>query len=198
MKRGLPKLNGFGHGFTLHSGRLRCGDKTNTKYPDRRISQSMPFVDNRVAEIQRLTNPSSWQHVSTKNDPADLVSRGVSPKNIINSQFVYKIQVKIAICLKSNTSSGRLEIRRGSGSIVNDISEKDQIISGSDIIYNRTHSISFLHFKWIHIGIINNDRRTVERQKGERKSGDRRMNGGDKRTETRRRGVIRKFVSPNK
>ncbi|KAJ8935725.1 hypothetical protein NQ318_010575 [Aromia moschata] len=45
------------------------------------------------------------------------------------------------------------------------------------------------------------DKRTVKRQKGERKSGDRRTNGDDrrtndddKRTETRRRGVIRKFI----
>ncbi|KAJ8936915.1 hypothetical protein NQ318_010942 [Aromia moschata] len=52
---------------------------------------------------------------------------------------------------------------------------------------------------------MDDDKRTVKRQKGERKSGDRRTNGGDrrtndddKRTETRRRGVIRKFVSPNK
>ncbi|KAJ8962559.1 hypothetical protein NQ318_000952 [Aromia moschata] len=53
------------------------------------------------------------------------------------------------------------------------------------------------------------DRRTVRRQKGERKSDDRRTNGGDrttvrrqndddKRTETRQRGVIRKFASHSK
>ncbi|KAJ8952213.1 hypothetical protein NQ318_022663 [Aromia moschata] len=63
------------------------------------------------------------------------------------------------------------------------------------------------------------DKRTVKRQKDERKNGDRRTNGGgrrtngggrrtngggrrtnddDKRTVRRRRGVIRKFVSPNK
>ncbi|KAJ8948844.1 hypothetical protein NQ318_013496 [Aromia moschata] len=52
-------------------------------------------------------------------------------------------------------------------------------------------------------------RRTVRRQKGERKSDDRRTNGGDrttvrrqddddKRTETRQRGVIRKFASHSK
>ncbi|KAJ8962167.1 hypothetical protein NQ318_018124 [Aromia moschata] len=44
------------------------------------------------------------------------------------------------------------------------------------------------------------DKRTAKRQKDERKSGDRRTNDDDKTTETRRRGVIRKFkvVEENK
>ncbi|KAJ8935684.1 hypothetical protein NQ318_016802 [Aromia moschata] len=56
---------------------------------------------------------------------------------------------------------------------------------------------------------MDDDRRTVRRQKGERKSDDRRTNSGDrrtvrrqndddKRTETRQRGVIRKFASHSK
>ncbi|KAJ8947196.1 hypothetical protein NQ318_015544 [Aromia moschata] len=46
------------------------------------------------------------------------------------------------------------------------------------------------------------DRRSVKRQKGERKIDDRRtvrrQKDDDKRTETKQRGVIRKFVSPSK
>ena len=38
-----------------------------------------PFVANRVGEIQMLTEPSQWQHVSTEENPADLCTRGATP-----------------------------------------------------------------------------------------------------------------------
>jgi len=38
------------------------------------------FVSNRVNEIQSLFNPSEWRHVPTKENPADLLSRGLMPK----------------------------------------------------------------------------------------------------------------------
>nr|CAI5865091.1 unnamed protein product [Callosobruchus analis] len=41
-----------------------------------------PFVDSRVAEIQKLTESFVWKHVSTKDNPADLLSRGVRPEAI--------------------------------------------------------------------------------------------------------------------
>ncbi|GFU45059.1 integrase catalytic domain-containing protein [Trichonephila clavipes] len=34
------------------------------------------FVSNRVAEIQTLSKDCHWKHVSSKNNPADLISRG--------------------------------------------------------------------------------------------------------------------------
>ena len=36
-----------------------------------------PFVANRISEIQSITSPMMWKHVSTKINPADLVSRGL-------------------------------------------------------------------------------------------------------------------------
>jgi hypothetical protein len=46
------------------------------------------FVANRVAEIQRLTEVDNWHHIGSKNNPADLVSRGVLPENLIDNHLV--------------------------------------------------------------------------------------------------------------
>lgn len=45
------------------------------------------FVRNRVGEIQRLTNPSNWRHVSSTDNPADLLSRGLNSNELINSKM---------------------------------------------------------------------------------------------------------------
>lgn len=37
------------------------------------------FVANRVGEIQRLTDIGSWRHVSSGDNPADILSRGIQP-----------------------------------------------------------------------------------------------------------------------
>ncbi|XP_030753971.1 uncharacterized protein LOC115880817 [Sitophilus oryzae] len=41
------------------------------------------FVGNRVAQIQTLSNIDKWHHVPTKCNPADLLSRGVYPKQLL-------------------------------------------------------------------------------------------------------------------
>lgn len=38
------------------------------------------FVANRISQIQSLTNPEDWHYVNTKDNPADLASRGVPPQ----------------------------------------------------------------------------------------------------------------------
>ncbi|UYV80693.1 hypothetical protein LAZ67_19001416, partial [Cordylochernes scorpioides] len=43
-----------------------------------------PFVGNRIAEIQRLTLQSSWYYVSTKDNPADCASRGITSSEQVN------------------------------------------------------------------------------------------------------------------
>ncbi|XP_067206332.1 uncharacterized protein [Linepithema humile] len=49
--------------------------------------QWTPFVANRIAEIQRLTNVDDWKHVPSQDNPADLLSRGVMPDLLHNSEI---------------------------------------------------------------------------------------------------------------
>ncbi|XP_024882812.1 uncharacterized protein LOC112461708, partial [Temnothorax curvispinosus] len=45
------------------------------------------FVVNRVGEIQRLTDISSWRYVASCNNPADILSRGSFPDDLIDSHM---------------------------------------------------------------------------------------------------------------
>jgi len=46
-----------------------------------------PFVSNRVAMIQELLPNTQWRHVSNHNNPADLLSRGISACKLIASDL---------------------------------------------------------------------------------------------------------------
>ncbi|GFU21438.1 DUF5641 domain-containing protein [Trichonephila clavipes] len=46
---------------------------------------SQAFVKNRVSVIQHLTEVSSWKHVQSQEDPADIISRGIDPDKIQDS-----------------------------------------------------------------------------------------------------------------
>ncbi|XP_063924137.1 uncharacterized protein LOC135138171 isoform X1 [Zophobas morio] len=41
------------------------------------------FVANRVSEIQNLSTVDTWQHVNTKDNPADIISRGAYPSELL-------------------------------------------------------------------------------------------------------------------
>lgn len=45
------------------------------------------FVANRVAEIQASTNVTSWHHVTTKENPADVLSRGASVDALLKNNM---------------------------------------------------------------------------------------------------------------
>ncbi|XP_049869025.1 uncharacterized protein LOC126368869 [Pectinophora gossypiella] len=51
----------------------------------RTTRRTKTFVANRVGTIKELTDPYSWRYVPTSQNPADLVSRGVDPREIANS-----------------------------------------------------------------------------------------------------------------
>ncbi|XP_055605396.1 uncharacterized protein LOC129753588 [Uranotaenia lowii] len=48
------------------------------------------YVANRVSKIQSITEGCKWSHVPGIQNPADLISRGVSPANIVENQFWWK------------------------------------------------------------------------------------------------------------
>lgn len=45
------------------------------------------FVSNRVSQIQDLSNTASWNYISSAENPADILSRGMNPPNLINSSL---------------------------------------------------------------------------------------------------------------
>ena len=54
-------------------------DRMNTLWWIRGHSRSFrPFVANRVGEIQSMTSPEQWRYVSTKDIPADHLTRGMA------------------------------------------------------------------------------------------------------------------------
>ena len=49
--------------------------------------QFRPFVANRIGEIQSQTNPEQWQYIHTKENPADMCSRGVGAQELRKSEL---------------------------------------------------------------------------------------------------------------
>ena len=50
-------------------------------------SKWKPWVANRVSTIQSLSNPERWKHVAGIENPADLVTRGVPPEKLVDSEL---------------------------------------------------------------------------------------------------------------
>ena len=50
-------------------------------------SRWKPFVANRVHEIQELTNPSCWKHCASEENPADVVSRGLTGPDLASCKL---------------------------------------------------------------------------------------------------------------
>ena len=50
-------------------------------------TQWKTFVANRVAHIQYLSKTQDWQYISTTENPADLLTRGVLPQDLISNKL---------------------------------------------------------------------------------------------------------------
>ncbi|GBN76568.1 hypothetical protein AVEN_74890-1 [Araneus ventricosus] len=48
------------------------------------------FVSNRVAEIQSLCSNCQWTHVSSNNNPADVLSRGADARDLRGNDFLWQ------------------------------------------------------------------------------------------------------------
>jgi len=65
--------------FTVNSIHLWTDSRIVLCWLQNNSRQWTPFVANRVAEIQRLTNVKDWKHVVSQENPADPLSRGIMP-----------------------------------------------------------------------------------------------------------------------
>ena len=69
---------------------LFWSDSVDVLYWIRGCSQKFkPFVANRVGEIQS-TDPEQWRHVPIKQNPADLLTRGLSVSTLIDEESWWK------------------------------------------------------------------------------------------------------------
>ncbi|KAL7724064.1 hypothetical protein ACLKA6_001031 [Drosophila palustris] len=72
----IPAIEKFNHLISCLSG-----EALGTTHP----SSLATFVSNRVAEIQEWTENAEWRHVPTKQNPADIVSRGCDVDELVTS-----------------------------------------------------------------------------------------------------------------
>lgn len=63
------------------------------------------FVANRVSEIQDLTKNYTWRHISTVENPADIISRGIMPNELSSSPMWFNGPPILYTPLEFNTSS---------------------------------------------------------------------------------------------
>ncbi|XP_053691129.1 uncharacterized protein LOC128739658 [Sabethes cyaneus] len=50
-------------------------------------SRYQMFVANRISEVQHLTKNGTWRHIAGTDNPADFLSRGVSPSDLVHSSL---------------------------------------------------------------------------------------------------------------
>lgn len=48
------------------------------------------FVGNRVCQIQSMSSPDQWNHISSQDNPADVLSRGINPRNLSSFDLWWK------------------------------------------------------------------------------------------------------------
>ena len=70
---------------------LFWSDSVDVLYWIRSCSRKFkPYVAKRVGEIQSLTDPEQWRHVPTKQNSADLLTRGLSVSTLIDEESWWK------------------------------------------------------------------------------------------------------------
>ena len=91
------------------------------------------FVSNRVSEIRNLTSPEQWQHIAGSENPADVITRGQQPHELVTGSWVggpqflhsYKSDWKKSEFVP-NLSPDDAELKRGEKQVVCHIAEASQ------------------------------------------------------------------------
>ncbi|XP_035207028.1 uncharacterized protein LOC118181903 [Stegodyphus dumicola] len=127
------------------------------------------FVQNRVDEIQKLTNPDSWFYCSTKDNPADLLTRGVSSSSLVNNSkwwtcaefftephLPYKCLQPIVPEVENLTPNERESFvqESKSSSDINDISERTMLIDMNSNVLDELLNINL----FVIAGMVNQER----------------------------------------
>ena len=69
----------------ISTARFWCDSMNMLLWIRGRGREFLPFVANRVGFIQSQTNPEQWQYIGTKDNPADMYSRGSKAAQLIDS-----------------------------------------------------------------------------------------------------------------
>lgn len=77
----------FEHKLTIDSVNLWTDSQIALHWIRSHPSRWSVFVSNRVSKIQELSQNWQWYHVKSADNPADLLSRGVLPQNIVKSKL---------------------------------------------------------------------------------------------------------------
>ncbi|GFU11728.1 uncharacterized protein TNCV_2611211 [Trichonephila clavipes] len=77
------------HSLTLPIQQIRLWTDSNIElaWIQRSPEQLKTFIGNRIKIIQRLTQNCQWNHVSSNENPADLISRGLNASDISSKQL---------------------------------------------------------------------------------------------------------------
>ncbi|GBN97841.1 hypothetical protein AVEN_176220-1 [Araneus ventricosus] len=79
------------------------------------------FVSNRVAQIQQLTKEHHCSFITSKNNPADLLSRGIDAQFLVNNQFWFQGPDSF------NSLNSAVEINQSDKNYVSEFRSKDSV-----------------------------------------------------------------------
>ncbi|XP_063907426.1 uncharacterized protein LOC135125701 [Zophobas morio] len=129
---------------------LRCNISGEFYYTDSTIVLSWlaatpstwtTFVANRVSKIQSLTRVENWNHVSSSSNPADILSRGCSPKQLIDNQLWFNgpmlLREKVAHSTDLKVLINNFEVE-----------ERRQAVCSKAVVHNKDQSPSDLLLRY--------------------------------------------------
>ncbi|XP_072395159.1 uncharacterized protein [Diabrotica undecimpunctata] len=74
-------------GMSINKVQFFCDSTISLSWIRGEPSQWQTFVSHRVAEIQQLSSVTSWRHISSKDNPADVISRGIDPDQLLKCKL---------------------------------------------------------------------------------------------------------------